>query len=186
MDLDFNMFQDMLNNQSQRQEKGVYAEFYDKTIKTEEVNEKGFPIFKSKVYVKIETKDNRDVFNQPATDEYIRRFPVEYNRYLLNKKEAVAGTPLNQFAFLTGAQYESCKYHGIFTVERLAELSDEQTEALDLNNEREAARKFIAISKNNAIIADFGKKEKEYKAEIKKLKEQIKELQAAKKEVKED
>lgn len=184
MDLDFGMFQEVLNNQNK--EVGVYAEFYDKAIKTDEINEQGMPVFKNVLYIKIEMKDNRDVYDQPASKEYIRRFPVEYNRYLLNKKEMEKGTPLNQFAFLSAEQFESCKYHGIFTVERLAELTDEQTNMLNLNSEREAAKKFVAISKNNGKIADFNKKEKEYKDEIRALKEQIKELQAAKKEAKED
>lgn len=184
MDADFSIFQDMLNNQ--RQEKGVYAEFYDKTIKTDEISAKGLPVFKSVTYIRIQLKDNHDVYDQKATPEYMRRFPVEYNRYLLSKKEIENGTPLNQFAFLTNSQLESCKYHGVFTVERLAELSDEHTAALNLINEREAAKKFLAISKNNTVIADFQKKEKEYKAEIKRLKQEIKDLQSSKKEVKED
>ena len=174
MDADFQMFQEMLNNQ--QKETGVYAEFYDKAVKTEEFNEKGLPVFNTKTYVRIKLKDNHDVFDQPATNEHKRRFPVEYNRYLLAKKEVENGTPLEQFAFLTAGQLEDCKFHGIFTVERLADLSDEHTAALDLAAEREAAKKFIAVSQNNAAIADFSKKEKAYKAEIKKLKEQIKEL----------
>ena len=184
MDADFAMFQSMLN--SGRQEEGVYAQFYDKTIKTNEIGENGLPVFKTVCYVKIELRDNRDVFDQKATPEYMQRFPVEYNRYLLSKKETEKGTPLDQFSFLNTAQLESCKYRGIFTVERLADLTDEQTAALNLTGEREAAKKFIAISKNNGAIADFNKKEKEYKAEIKKLKEQIKELQASRKEAKEE
>ena len=184
MDGDFAIFQELLNNQ--KTEKGVFAEFYDKAVKTDEVNDKGLPVFITKTYVRIQTKDNHDVFDQPAKDEHIKRFPVEYNRYLLGKKEIENGTPLNQFAFLTVQQLESCKHHGIFTIERLAELNDEYTQALDLMAERDAAQKFIAISKNNTVIADFAKKEKAYKAEIKQLKEQIKELQAAKKEAKED
>ena len=172
MDGEFAMFQEAINNQTS--EKGVYAEFYDK------------PVFKSVLYVRIQLKDNADVFDQPAAESYIRRFPIEYNRYLMGKKAEQSGTPLTQFAFLSGAELEACKFRGIYTVEKLAELSDEHTKELNLQNEREAARKFIEISKNNKIIAEFAKKEKEYKAEIKELKEQIKELRAAKKEVKED
>lgn len=177
MDADFEVFQDMLTNG--RQEKGVYAEFYDKPIKTDEVKENGLPVFKNVCYVKIQLKDNRDVFDQRATQEYIHRFPVEYNRYLLSKKAMEDGTPLNQFSFLSSAQIEGCKFHGIFTVETLAGLSDEHTAALNLFDERAAAKKFIAFSKNNATITEFAKKEKEYKMEIARLKEIIKDLQAS-------
>jgi len=173
---DFAMFQAMVNNQNQ--EDGVVAEFYDKAIKTEEFNAKGLPVFQTITYVRIRLKDNYDVFDQPATNEHKRRFPVEYNRYLLGKKEEENGTPLTQFAFLNAQQLEACKHYGVFTVERLAELSDEQTASLDLAAERDAAQRFLTISKNNLAIANFAKKEKALKAEIKKLEEQIKELQA--------
>lgn len=184
MDGEFSMFQEAINNQSS--EKGVYAEFYDKTVKTEHVNELGFPVFKNITYIRIQLKDNPDTYDQPAGQDYIRRFPVEYNRYLMGKKAEQDGTPLTQFAFLTGDELAMCKFHGIFTIEKLAELPDDKTHALNLFNEREAAKRFIEVSKNNKAIADYAKKEKEYKAEIKQLKEQIKELQAAKKEAKED
>lgn len=181
---DFAMFQDMLNNQ--RQEKDVFATFYDKQVKTDTIGENGLPVFKTVTYVKIEIKDNRDVFNQPATKEYMMRFPVEYNRYLISKKERENGTPLSQFAFLSAAQLDECEHYGVFTVEKLADLTDEQAGHIGLTDERDAAKRFLDFAKNNAAIAEFNKKEKEYKAEIKELKQQIKELQAAKKEVKEE
>lgn len=181
---DFAMFQNMLNNQ--QQEKDVFATFYDKIVKTSAVGENGMPIFKTVLYIKIEVKNNRDVFDQPAGQEYIRRFPVEYNRYLISKKERENGTPLAQFAFLNTAQIEECEHYGIFTVERLAELTDEQAGSINIIDERDAAKRFLDFAKNNAAIAEFNKKEKAYKAQIKELQAQIKELQAAKKEVKED
>lgn len=174
MEADFNLFQSMLNNQ--KAEDGVLAEFYDKTIKTNEFTDKGLPVFKTKTYIKIRLRDNNDVYDQPANDENIRRFPIEYNRYLLNKKEIENGTPLNQFAFLTSAQLDICNFRGIFTVERLANLTDEQASSLGLSEEKDLAVKFIEVSKDNSIIADFEKKEKAYKAEIKKLKAEIERL----------
>lgn len=174
MEADFNLFQSMLNNQ--KSEDGVFAEFYDKTLKTDEFTDKGLPVFKSKTYIKIRLRDNNDVYDQPANDENIRRFPVEYNRYLLNKKEIEKGTPLNQFSFLTVAQLDICNFRGIFTVERLANLTDEQASSLGLSEEKDLALKFIDVSKNNSVIADFEKKEKAYKAEIKKLKAEIERL----------
>lgn len=181
---DFAMYDEMINNRNT--EKDVFATFYDKMIKTDAVGDNGLPIFKTVMYVEIMVKNNRDVFNQPASKEHIMRFPTEYNRYLISKKERQAGTPLNQFAFLNTAQLEECEHYGIFTVEKLADLTDEQAGAIGIIGERDAAKRFLDFAKNNAAIADFNKKEKEYKAEIKQLKEQIKELQAAKKEAKED
>lgn len=184
MDFDFNMFHDIAEDRQRNT--GVVAEFYDKQIKTNEINDKGFPVFKTKLYVRIRTTDNPDIYDQPASQDNISRFPVEYNRYLISKKEIENGTPLNQFAFLTVEQIEDCRHRGIFTVERLAELTEEQARALQLDIERAAAVRFVAISKNNAVIAEFNKKEEAYKAQIKALQEKIDYLMAAKKEVKED
>ena len=57
MDGDFAIFQELLNQQ--KTEKGVFAEFYDKAVKTDEVNDKGLTIFITKTYVRIQTKDIR-------------------------------------------------------------------------------------------------------------------------------
>ena len=178
--MDFAMFQNMIDNS--KREDGVFARFYDRAIKTSEVSDNGFPKFVNKTFVEIRVKDNADVFNQPASDEYVRRFPVEYNRYLLEKKQVEDGTPLNMFAFLTAAQYETCKTRGIFTVEVLSGIEDERAKALNLEQEKALAVKFVEGAKNNKAIADFAKKEKEYKAKIKKLEEEIKALKAAKDE----
>ena len=178
--MDFAMFQNMIDNS--KREDGVFARFYDRAIKTSEVSDNGFPKFVNKTFVEIRVKDNADVFNQPASDEYVRRFPVEYNRYLLEKKQVEDGTPLNMFAFLTAAQYETCKTRGIFTVEVLSGIEDERAKALNLEQEKALAVKFVEGAKNNKAISDFAKKEKEYKAKIKKLEEEIKALKATKDE----
>lgn len=174
MDIDFSVFQGMLDGA--RKETGVSALFYDKVVRTGIMLENGLPEFKERIYVRIKTRDNADIFDQPASKEHIDRFPVEYNRYILEKKEIKGGTPLTEFAFLTKIQLENCKFRGIFTVERLAELTEEQAKDLGLTEEKGLAIRFIEVSKNNKKIDDFTKKEKKYQTEIKKLKEQIEEL----------
>ena len=178
--MDFSTFQRMIDNT--KGEEGVVARFYDRAIKTDEVDNNGLPKFTNKTFIEIRVRDNADVFDQPAREEHYRRFPVEYNRYLLEKKQVVEGTPLNQFAFLTAAQYETCKSRGIFTVEVLAQIEDERARALNLVEEKALAVRFLEVAKNNKVINDFDKKEKEYKNKIKKLEEEIKALKAAKDE----
>ena len=178
--MDFTTFQNMIDGH--RGEDGVFARFYDRAVKTSDVGDNGLPVFANKTFVEIRTRDNSDVFNQPATEEHQRRFPVEYSRYLLEKKQVTDGTPLNMFAFLTAAQFETCKTRGIFTVEVLAGIEDERAKALNLEQEKALAIKFLEGAKGNKAISDFAKKEKEYKAKIKKLEEEIKALKAAKDE----
>lgn len=178
--MDFSTFQNMIDGH--RGEDGVFARFYDRAVKSSEVNDNGLPIFNNKTFIEIRTKDNSDVYDQPAREDHQRRFPVEYSRYLLEKKQVTEGTPLNMFAFLTAAQFETCKSRGIFTVEVLAGIEDERAKALNLEQEKALAIKFVEGAKGNKAIADFAKKEKEYKAKIKKLEEEIKALKAAKDE----
>ena len=176
-DIDFSTFQKMIKQDNPND--GCFARFYDKAVKTNEVNEKGLPVFKNVTYIEIRFADNTtDIFNQPATEEKIKRFPIEYARYQLGRKQVTEGHELSQFAFLTTAEIESLKYRGIFTVEALASLEDDKAIELNLAREKKLAVKFLEVSKNNGAIADFEKKEAEYKAEIEKAKEEIAKLTA--------
>lgn len=177
---DFELFQNMLENSKRDPNQGMVARFYDRAVKTDRVNKDGFPIFEDVCFVEIRIKDSYDVFDQPATEEKKKRFPLEYQRYLLAKSQEAEGTPLCQFAFLTAAEIETLNCHGIFTVEALAALSDEQAAALELERERNLAVKFMKQAADNKPLAEFQQKEEEFAlalaqkdAEIEKLKAEI-------------
>lgn len=178
MDMDFAMFQQMLNQKET--EKNVAARFYDKAVKTEEVAANGLPVFKNVTYIEIRLKDNStEIFNQPASTEKIKRFPREYALYQLSKKQVENGTPLDQFAFLTSAEIATCKSRGVFTVETLAGLDFDKVQSLGLQNEHVLAQMFLEKSENNKMLNDFSKKELEYEKEIESLREQLAVLQRA-------
>ena len=176
MDADFLAFQSMINNKT---EDGVFAKFYDRVVRTGNMLNNGLPEFAKKTYIEIRIRDNNDIYDQPAKEADKMRFPVEYQRYLLEQKQVENGTPLNQFAFLDAKQLETCKFRGIFTVETLAALDADKAKTIGLEQEKELAQKFLDISKNNQAINEFAKKEKKYQAEIKKLKEEIAKLKGA-------
>lgn len=172
MDADFSMFQDLLNNS--KGEEGVAARFYDRSVKTSKIDDNGMPVFENVTYVEIRMKDNNtDVYDQPADKEKIRRFPLEYQRYQLERKQIKDGTPLNQFAFLDAAQIDTLKVRGIFTVEALAELPEEKAAQLNVVREYELAAKFLANAKDNKALLEWQEKEKAYQDEIKKLQEAL-------------
>jgi len=173
--MDFMTFQNMLQN-SNRQD-GISARFYDKAVKTGEISKDGLPVFINRCFVEIRIKDNNcEIFDQPATQEKINRFPVEYARYQLGKKQVDEGTPLEQFAFLTASEIESLKVRGIFTVEALAKLDPDKAELLDLSKEHILAQKFMEQARKNLNILEWQTKEEKYQEEIKKLKAQLSEL----------
>ena len=176
MDMDFALFQQMAANAED--ERNVAARFYDKAVKTDKVAANGMPIFKNVTYVEIRLKDNStEVFNQPASEEKIKRFPREYALYKMAKEKIKDGTPLEQFAFLTAAEIETCKSRGLFTVEDLANLSKEKVQFLDLENEHDLAVKFMQKAQDNKIMAEMVAKEKEYKRQIADLEDKVRNLQ---------
>ncbi|MBQ8630557.1 MAG: hypothetical protein IJ479_02435 [Alphaproteobacteria bacterium] len=127
--------------------------------------------------MEIRIKDNiTDVFDQPADAEKIERFQLEFARYKLAKKQIEEGSPLEMFAFLDASEIASLKERGIFTVEALASLKDEDAKKLGIERERDIAGNFLSLQKNNAALNEFSKKENDYKEQIAKLQDEIKEL----------
>ena len=107
MDMDFDMFQQLLDSAKNKSDNTVAARFYDRLIKSGKLDENGLPVFDTVCFVEIRMRDCHDVFDQPADADKIQRFPTEYNRYLLAKKQVEKGAPLDQFAFLTAAEIET-------------------------------------------------------------------------------
>lgn len=173
MDSDFMTFQSVVAINPTHSD--VFARFYDKSVKTDEINPKtGMPIFKDVCYVEIRIKNNNtDIYNQPASDEKIHRFPAEYNRYLMAKKQVENGTPLENFAFLTAAQTDTLKFHGIFTVEALADISEQQAQDLDLSAERQSAIRFMKSAQANLTQIEWQGRVDNLLAEIDVLKAEI-------------
>lgn len=170
--MDFAMFEKAAGNLVG--EEGVTARFYDRVVKTKEIADNGMPKFKSVCFCEIRIKDNiSEIYDQPATEDKIKRFPAEYARYQLAKKQVEEGTPLEQFAFLDRAEIESLKIHGIFTVEVLAELPPEKVGLLGLEQEQKAAQEFLRSAKGNRALRAWQQKEEKYLAKIAQLEEKI-------------
>lgn len=153
-------------------EENVFARFYDRVIKTDKVQENDMPVFEERVYVEIRIKDDNDVVNRLAEEADKVRFADAYARYQNAKEKKQDGTPLNQFSFLTAIQLESCKFRGVETVEALADLSDEQANALGLIDERLAAKTFLDNAKS------FSEKENKFRGEIEELKAENEKLKS--------
>lgn len=171
-EFDFAVFNNYLNNR----ENNVFAKFHEVYVKTGAMLENGMPEFKNVVYVQIKIKDSFDVVDRPAREDDFRRFPSEYQFFLIKKEKVKEGTPLNQFAFLNPQQIENCNMKGIFTVEDLAKLDEEKAKALYLTDEAVFAKKFLEMQKNNSAISKYEAEIKKLKSEIVKLKDELKAL----------
>ena len=170
--MDFELFEKMARHADS--EDGVCARFYDRAVKTGKIDSSGFPVFEDVCFCEIRIKDNTtEVFDQPADENKIKRFPAEYARYRLGKKQRAKGTPLEQVAFLTQAETEALKYRGIFTVEALAGLADDKAESLNVSREKDLARRFCQAAKEQMSLAQYSQKLEAAEAEITRLKQRL-------------
>lgn len=174
MSVEFSMFQSAVAPQNRNN--GVFARFYDRYVKTGQMLKNGLPEYQSKLYVEIKVKDQYDVFDQPAEAQHIERFRESYEKYLREKEELKDGTPLSMFAFLDQSQIESCRFRGIYTVEKLGALNEADAQKLGLLKEKKLALKFLRSSKNNLSVWEEQNKEDFYISEIQRLKDEISEL----------
>lgn len=155
MNMDLQAFESVIYQERNQSQNDVFAKFYDRAVKTNEVNPNtGLPVFKDVCFVEIRIKNNAtDIYDQPASEEKKRRFPVEYNRYLLQKEKKLDGAPLEEFAFLTASEVASLKCHGILTVEALSSLETERAQTLGVLHAKEKANAFLSVAKNvNSFI----------------------------------
>ncbi len=171
MSIEFSSFENALAQNNQN--KGVFARFYDKLIKTGEINAKGLPVFEKKLYVEIKIRDQYDVFDQPACEDHIKRFEPQYLHYLKEQKQKKQGTPLSMFAFLSPEQIECCYFRDIYNLEDLSKLDSKKARDLNLETEKELAEQFLKVSKNNQALFQMQKKQKEYLQQIEELKTEI-------------
>ena len=177
--MDFATYQNLKKKKKNRTDNHVAARFYNRAVKTGELSEDGLPIFKDVCYCEIRIKDNTtEVFDQPATEEKINRFPLEYARYQLSQKQIAEGTPLEEFAFLTASEIESCKCHGVFTIETLASLDEEKIKNLGLSAEAALAKKFISGNKLIKQGVDIAALEEKYRCKIADLEAEISRLKS--------
>lgn len=167
MNEDFALFQSFLNNEGS--ERGVFAKFFDKYVKTGSILENGLPEFKVETWIEIRIVNDQDTSNRKAESDDIRRFPREYAFYQTKKEKVKDGTPLAMFAFLRPDQIEGCEMRGVFTVENLAALTDEQAKSLGLYSERDLAVNFLDFSKNNQKIKEYEDKIRALEARIEQL-----------------
>lgn len=177
--MDFDTYQQLIEQNKNHLDEGVSARFYDRAVKIGQLDNNGIPKFRDVCYCEIRIKDNTtEVFDQPATPDKIERFPVEYARYQLSKKQSQQGIPLENFAFLSLSEIESCKYHGIFTLEALVKLNEDKVRNLGLQTEQKIARNFLENNRQVKKTADIVELQKTYEQKIALLQNEISRLKS--------
>lgn len=154
------------------------VKFYSKPIQNMFLTEKeGRPIFEDKIYVEIFTPgDQLNIIDTPVREDHKIRFPLQWAHYQNSHggDSREIGTPLAQWPLITASQAEELKALKFFTVEQVANASDQQIGNIGMiggmawHAFRTRAQAFLLAAKQTALPQDQA-------AEIEKLRQEQKE-----------
>lgn len=124
--------------------------------------------------------DNGNVVERRVKPSDKIRWPRQWEAYQKMEEFVPDGTLLETWPLLTRGQIEDLKYQNIFTVEQLAEVSDEALSRLGLGARRmrEHARAFIETSKTGKVPAKIVEENERLKNQIQLLTSQMAQLTA--------
>ncbi len=157
--------------------------FYEREVKNEWMSEQsGRPIMEMKDFVRIEVPGNiLSVVDTFVNEDHKRRFPIQWAQYQNDKKadSPLAGTPLKDWSILNPAQATELRHFKFYTVEQVAEASDQQIGSIGMmlgmspQSFREKARVYLAAAKDSSLAMAQAEELKKRDLEINALKEQV-------------
>lgn len=131
-----------------------FVRFYIEPLKNEEKSlQEGRPVFEDVEFIEKRTPgDKLNIVRRQVRAEDTHEFARQYQAFKAGQAEVVTGTPLKEWPAITRSQAESLAYHGIRTVEELANLSDgnAQTVGPGMQALKQKAKDFIEKAKGNA------------------------------------
>lgn len=116
--------------------------------------EAGRAIYRDREYISILIPGDKtlSVF-RPTIPSDKNRFPRQYAAFKNSQGESIIGTPLIGWPQVTEAQRKELDYFNIRTVEQLANVADGfASNMMGVQALKQAAQKFIAQSKDSAIV----------------------------------
>ena len=176
---------------AQQADAGLMVQFYDRAVLNKAQTEiDGVARFDNVPYCKIMIPGDKTFeHDQPARDDDKRRFSAAWEAFMEGRSDAVDGTPLEQWSYLTPAQVAELKMVGFRSVEQLAAASDSQVGSIRMDGLkwRDRAQQFINgapetervlrgdLESANRKIADLEAKA----GDVEQLRQQLAEAQAA-------
>lgn len=170
-------------------DKRLFVNFYRKAVLNKfKSSQEGRPIFDEVDYVRIIIPgDKYNVVDTPATEEHTRvRFAEQYERFLKGQEQATSGTPLEMWPQLTISQVAELKAINVYTVEQLAEMSDQLAQKFMGNHQlRQKAKLYLEAAAGEAVTTKMQAELEKRDNEIETLKAQMAQLMATKQKAKE-
>jgi hypothetical protein len=121
-----------------------------------------------------------NVVHRPVTDFDMWRFGVEFDAFKKGKSEALIGTPLSLWGYLSPSQIKELETRGIRTIEQVAALSDGTQGIQSLQTLKVKAQQYLETAKDStaagALQAQLDERDASHKAELAAMQEQINQL----------
>lgn len=161
----------------------LIVEFYVKPVQNNFASSKeGRPIFEDVIYVHIAVPgDKNNDWHLVARSDHKARFPKQWQHFM-SRTEGDAreiGTPLSEWPVLTRSQAEEFRAMKFFTVEAIANASDQNVNAIGMVGGmspyvlRDKAKAFLGAAKDAALPQHQAEELAKANAEIALLKEQM-------------
>lgn len=171
----------MVNESRYAADNKLYVEFYRKPIlHPGKSTEAGRAVFIETDCIRIFVPgDKTSVVDRPVNSMDAERFADRYNKWKAGQEEAVTGTPLSALPGMTPSKVEEYKYFKVMTVEQLAEANDNLGQKfMSFQSDKQRARNFLEVAKNNAPIEQMKTELEKRDAEIENLRSMVEALQA--------
>lgn len=155
----------------------LFVEFYDDAVEvTFKSEQEGRPVYENRTFVRIIVPgDATNIVETIATQEHIKEYPRQYERYKQGASKVTEGTPLDMWPPITKAQVKEARYFEIHTVEQLATISDSSMMRMGMGwrDLRTKAQAYLNAAKDGAVVAQQAAENKRLSDEIEALKAQI-------------
>jgi hypothetical protein len=145
----------------------------------------GRPIKYMADFIRIEIPgDMTSIIDTFVNDDHKKRFPIQWAHYQNDKQSQVDahGTLLKDWSLLTSAQASELKHFKFYTVEQIAEASDQQIQGIGMIVGmsgfafRDRAKAFLAAAKDSSVVMQQADELRKRDSEIEELKRQVAQL----------
>lgn len=124
----------------------LHVQFYLRPILQQSKSDaEGRPIYADVEHVRILVPgDKQNIIDRIASPDDKQRFAAQYAKFKAGQGQEVVGTRLEAVPWMTRSKVEEYKFFNVFTVEQLAEASDQVGQKFPgFNSDREKAKKFL-------------------------------------------
>lgn len=164
--------------------------FYQREVENEYLTtQEGRPIKYMANFVRIEVPGNMtSIIDTLANEDHKRRFPIQWAQFQNDKSpdaSDVQGTLLRDWSLLTPAQASELRHFKFYTVEQVANASDQQIHSIGMLVGmspfafRDKAKAFLAQAKDSSVVMKQAEELAKRDQEIQDLKDQMNRLAAS-------